>query len=160
MQHADKIVYDIFFNFISTGWLVTLDNVSEKVLMDLVILADYFCVPKLAEICSNELTSMINTENVTQFLSFSLQFRNLSNLSLSCCDFWIKHQTLKMDVAHIQSEILTKFEKSQKISQNLMRIYQRIKFDLVQTVIESDKVVTKPTFKKGNSNSEMEKENF
>ena len=41
-----------------------------------------------------------------------------------------------------------------------MRIYQRIKFDLVQTVIESDKVVTKPTFKKGDSNSEMEKENF
>lgn len=74
----------------STGWLVTQNNITENILLDLVVLADYFCVPKLAQICSNQLTLMMNIANLNKLLRFGLEF-NISNLALSCSDFWIKN---------------------------------------------------------------------
>lgn len=48
-----RVVYEIFFNFIDTDWLVVPDNVSCDTFLHLITLADYFCVPLLAQLCSN-----------------------------------------------------------------------------------------------------------
>lgn len=54
-----KIVYEIFFNFLETDWLVIPDNASIDTFMGLTYLSDYFCIPVLSQICCNELISMI-----------------------------------------------------------------------------------------------------
>jgi len=55
----NKMVYEIFFNFMDTDWLVVPDNVSVETYLELSILADYFCVPVLSQVCCNELITML-----------------------------------------------------------------------------------------------------
>lgn len=61
LDGSDPVVYRILFNFISTGWVVLPDIFSEETLMGLIVLADYFCIDRLAQICCNELTAKIGT---------------------------------------------------------------------------------------------------
>jgi len=53
LEGSDPIIYRILLNFISTGWVVLPDIFSEETLMGLIVLADYFCIDRLAQICCN-----------------------------------------------------------------------------------------------------------
>jgi hypothetical protein len=59
MGNDNKIVYEIFFNFMESDWLVVPDNVSIDTYLQLTYLADYFCVPVLTQLCCNELITMV-----------------------------------------------------------------------------------------------------
>lgn len=61
---SNKILYEIFFNFMHSDWLVVPDNVSAETYIQLILLADYFCVPLLTQLCCNELITMLTTQNV------------------------------------------------------------------------------------------------
>lgn len=87
-----EIVYQIFFNFLDTDFLAVPDNISPETYLQLTVLAEYYCVPVLTQICCNELINMITTENVHKILCHSIQFK-INNLSKTCCDFWIKKAT-------------------------------------------------------------------
>jgi hypothetical protein len=121
--------------------------------MGLIMLADYFCVERLTQICSNELTTMIGIENVEKIMNFSSQFKNLSDLSVNCSDFWIKQRSLTVDVGEIESSITKKFKLNKNVSRMLVSVFERIKFDLAQNSLENEKIKQKPQFKKGDSNS-------
>jgi len=82
----------MLFNFLESDWLVVPDNTSTDTYLQLITLADYFCVPVLVQLCSNELLSMLNNENVEIILSHSINMR-LTNVTKACCDFWIKKAT-------------------------------------------------------------------
>ncbi len=60
LSDESKIVYQIFINFLENDWLVVPDNVSVDTFLALTILADYFCIPILSQLCCNELLSMIS----------------------------------------------------------------------------------------------------
>jgi len=77
---------------LDSDWLVLPDNLSVDTLIALNYLADYFCIPVLSHICSNELSTMISGENVIKMLNYSIRMK-LINLSKTCCDFWIKKAT-------------------------------------------------------------------
>lgn len=88
----NKMIYEIFFNFLESDWLVIPDNVSTETCLQLAMLADYFCVPVLSQLCCNELMGMLTNENVEMILRCSIQMK-LNNVSKACCDFWIKKAT-------------------------------------------------------------------
>ena len=105
---SDIVIYQMLFNFMYTGWLVLPSIVSEETLMGLIMLGDYFCVERLAQICCNQLTSMISVENVKNIMNLSSQFKNLDDLTVNCSDFWIKKQSLKLDIEDIEMSITEK----------------------------------------------------
>ena len=85
----DKVLYDVFFEYMETDWLVLPDNVSANTIMQLSLLADYFCVAPLNRTCCNQLIAMIATDNVETILNFAFNMK-LTNLYKACSDFWIK----------------------------------------------------------------------
>lgn len=72
-----------------SDWLVVPDNISAETYLQLITLADYFCVPVLVQLCSNELLNMLNNENIEKILKHSIEMK-LTNVTRACCDFWIK----------------------------------------------------------------------
>ncbi len=75
-----------------SDWLVVPDNVSADTYIQLILLADYFCVPLLTHLCCNELITMLTTQNVEKILVHSVHMK-LTNVAKACSDFWIKKAT-------------------------------------------------------------------
>lgn len=59
----------MLFNFLESDWLVVPENISSDTYLQLVTLADYFCLPALTQLCCNELLGMLNAENVEKILT-------------------------------------------------------------------------------------------
>ena len=53
LAQNDKVLFDVFFAYMETDWLVLPDNVSANTIMQLSTLADYFCVAPLNKTCCN-----------------------------------------------------------------------------------------------------------
>lgn len=130
------MVYEIFFNFMDTEWLVVPDNISVNTYLQLTVLADYFCIPILSQLCCNELLSMITTENVEKILSHSISMK-LTNVIRACCDFWIKKATESIKLGDLKHEIKRMYGSKNKICENLESMLMKIGFDLSQVMMES-----------------------
>lgn len=139
----NKIVYEIFFNFLETGFLVLPDNGSTETFMSLSTLSDYFCVSSLIQICSNELMNMISTENVEKILEFALEMK-MTSLSKACCDYWIKKtfETIKLSELDLEVEIRKTFNSTNKdMHPTMLKIFEKLRFDLNQVYMEDEKKV-------------------
>lgn len=101
LENDNKIIYEIFFNFIDTDWLVVSDNVSVDTYLRLTYLADYFCVPVLSQLCCNELIQLLTTENIEKILKHSIHLK-LNNVARACSDFWIKKATETTKVSDLK----------------------------------------------------------
>ncbi len=118
LGEENKIVYQMFFNFLESDWLVVPDNVSAETFLQLIMLADYFCVKVLSQLCCNELMGMLTSENVESILKSSIQLK-LNNVSKACCDFWIKKATESMKVSDLKQEVRRLFNDKQKMCEQL-----------------------------------------
>lgn len=120
------------------------------------ILAEYYCVPVLTQICCNELINMITTENVQKILTHSIQMK-INNLSKACCDFWIKKATETIKLSDIKTEIKKNFGSENKVSILLESVFNKISFDLLQVMMDTEKNMTLLSKKIPSTNSNMEK---
>lgn len=120
------------------------------------ILAEYYCVPVLTQICCNELINMITTENVQKILTHSIQIK-INNLSKACCDFWIKKATETIKLSDIKAEINKNFGSENKVSILLESVFNKISFDLLQVMMDSEKNMPSLSKKILSTNSNMEK---
>ena len=123
------------------------------------ILAEYYCVPVLTQICCNELINMITSENVQKILTHSIQIK-INNLSKACCDFWIKKATETIKLSDIKAEIKKNFGSENKVSALLESVFNKISFDLLQVMMDTEKNMPSLSKKILSTNSNMEKENF
>lgn len=123
------------------------------------ILAEYYCVPVLTQICCNELINMITSENVQKILTHSIQIK-INNLSKACCDFWIKKATESIKLSDIKAEIKKNFGSENKVSALLESVFNKISFDLLQVMMDTEKNMPSLSKKILSTNSNMEKENF
>lgn len=120
------------------------------------ILAEYYCVPVLTQICCNELINMITTENVQKILNHSIQMK-INNLSKACCDFWIKKATETIKLSDIKAEIKKNFGSENKVSILLESVFNKISFDLLQVMMDTEKNMPSLSKKILSTNSNMEK---
>lgn len=120
------------------------------------ILAEYYCVPVLTQICCNELINMITTENVQNILNHSIQMK-INNLSKACCDFWIKKATETIKLSDIKAEIKKNFGSENKVSILLESVFNKISFDLLQVMMDTEKNMPSLSKKILSTNSNMEK---
>ena len=120
------------------------------------ILAEYYCVPILTQICCNELINMITTENVQKILTHSIQMK-INNLSKACCDFWIKKATETIKLSEIKAEIKKNFGSENKVSALLESVFNKISFDLLQVMMDTEKNMPSLSKKILSTNSNMEK---
>lgn len=120
------------------------------------ILAEYYCVPVLTQICCNELINMITTENVQKILTHSIQMK-INNLSKACCDFWIKKATETIKLSEIKAEIKKNFGSENKVSALLESVFNKISFDLLQVMMDTEKNMPSLSKKILSTNSNMEK---
>lgn len=120
------------------------------------ILAEYYCVPVLTQICCNELINMITTENVQNILNHSIQMK-INNLSKACCDFWIKKATETIKLSDIKTEIKKNFGSENKVSILLESVFNKISFDLLQVMMDTEKNMPSLSKKILSTNSNMEK---
>lgn len=120
------------------------------------ILAEYYCVPVLTQICCNELINMITTENVQNILTHSIQMK-INNLSKACCDFWIKKATETIKLSDIKAEIKKNFGSENKVSALLESVFNKISFDLLQVMMDTEKNMPSLSKKILSTNSNMEK---
>lgn len=120
------------------------------------ILAEYYCVPILTQICCNELINMITTENVQKILTHSIQMK-INNLSKACCDFWIKKATETIKLSDIKAEIKKNFGSENKVSALLESVFNKISFDLLQVMMDTEKNMPSLSKKILSTNSNMEK---
>lgn len=120
------------------------------------ILAEYYCVPVLTQICCNELINMITTENVQKILTHSIQMK-INNLSKACCDFWIKKATETIKLSDIKAEIKKNFGSENKVSVLLESVFNKISFDLLQVMMDTEKNMPSLSKKILSTNSNMEK---
>jgi len=143
-------------NFLDTDFLVVPDNISYETYSQLTILAEYYCVPVLTQICCNELINMITTENVQKILTHSIQMK-INNLSKACCDFWIKKATETIKLSDIKAEIKKNFGSENKVSALLESVFNKISFDLLQVMMDTEKNMPSLSKKILSTNSNMEK---
>ena len=120
------------------------------------ILAEYYCVPVLIQICCNELINMITTENVQKILTHSIQMK-INNLLKACCDFWIKKATETIKLSDIKAEIKKNFGSENKVSALLESVFNKISFDLLQVMMDTEKNMPSLSKKILSTNSNMEK---
>ena len=120
------------------------------------ILAEYYCVPVLTQICCNELINMITTENVQNILNHSIQMK-INNLSKACCDFWIKKATETIKLSDIKTEIKKNFGSENKVSILLESVFNKISFDLLQVMMDTETNMPSLSKKILSTNSNMEK---
>ena len=120
------------------------------------ILAEYYCVPILTQICCNELINMITTENVQKILTHSIQMK-INNLSKACCDFWIKKATETIKLSDIKAEIKKNFGSENKVSALLESVFNKISFDLLKIMMDTEKNMPSLSKKILSTNSNMEK---
>lgn len=120
------------------------------------ILAEYYSVPVLTQICCNELINMITTENVQKILTHSIQMK-INNLSKACCDFWIKKATETIKLSDIKAEIKKNFGSENKVSALLESVFNKISFDLLQVMMDTEKNMPSLSKKILSTNSNMEK---
>ena len=153
------MTYEIFFNFLDSDWLVVPDNISAYTLIQLTILADYFCIPTLSQLCCNELLIMLNNENIEKILTHSITLK-LNNVARACCDFWIKKATETIKLNDLKYEIQKVFGSKKKVVEQLESMMKRIGFDLTQVMMENEKNMPALSKKIFSSNSNMEKENY
>jgi hypothetical protein len=85
-----NIVVDILLNFLMMNVVVVPTDFTTQAWMDLTELAEYFCLDSLKGICESQLCGKVHKDNTSELEVFSDQM-NLSNLSLHCANFELKH---------------------------------------------------------------------
>lgn len=99
---------------------------------------------------------MITTENVQKILTHSIQMK-INNLSKACCDFWIKKATETIKLSDIKAEIKKNFGSENKVSALLESVFNKISFDLLQVMMDTEKNMPSLSKKILSTNSNMEK---
>ncbi len=88
------------------------NNVSEEILTDLALLSDYFCLPRLKNLCEFEIMNLVNQENVSKMIK-TASLINCENLLTNCSDIWIKKMCLSKKIVDLK-EYISEFKFSGK----------------------------------------------
>ena len=157
IPHNNIIIFEIMLNYLLMDYVVVPNEMTYKDWAQLCTLAETYCLGRLLSICEQQLCHRVTEDNFMQMMEFALDLE-MDILALWCADYQIKIMVNK-DEAYQEA---TTESPEMKIKKEfvLKMVYEMLRFDILQTRLERDRLLDGELRKKESSSTADEKENY